>query len=169
MCVQQTTFENIVTKGEIALNEQFLLLSQCFNFYSYYTYNHRDFPYFLVDFFKVFCCRFAVCGKGVITNYIRNYVIISITMTTYFPKYELLTDTMVTRRKTSELSSRPLVGRFLHCFILHWQSWRKASTATCHDGHLVEKFPDCCTVLQNFLDSTEIKENRHNISIHFFE
>ena len=31
---QQTTFENIVTKGEIAQNEQFLLLSQCFHLYS---------------------------------------------------------------------------------------------------------------------------------------
>ena len=27
---QQTTFENIVGKGEIAHNEQFLLFSQCF-------------------------------------------------------------------------------------------------------------------------------------------
>ena len=27
---QQTVFENIVGKGEIALNEQFLLFSQCF-------------------------------------------------------------------------------------------------------------------------------------------
>ena len=32
--LQQTTFENIVTKGEIAQNEQFLLLPQCFQLFS---------------------------------------------------------------------------------------------------------------------------------------
>ena len=34
MPLQQTTFENIVTKGEIAQNEQILILPQCFQFYS---------------------------------------------------------------------------------------------------------------------------------------
>ena len=32
MPLQQTTFENIVAKGEIAHDEQFLLLQQCFQF-----------------------------------------------------------------------------------------------------------------------------------------
>ena len=32
--VQQTTFENIGTKVEIAQNEQFLLLQQCFQLFS---------------------------------------------------------------------------------------------------------------------------------------
>ena len=30
---QQTAFENIVGKGEIARNEQFLVFPQCFQFY----------------------------------------------------------------------------------------------------------------------------------------
>ena len=38
--LQQTTFENILTKEEIAQNEQFLLLPQCFHhFFSNYTYH----------------------------------------------------------------------------------------------------------------------------------
>ena len=32
--LQQTTFKSIVAKGEIAQNEQFLLLSQCFQLFS---------------------------------------------------------------------------------------------------------------------------------------
>ena len=31
--MQQTTFENIVTRGDIAHNEQFLILPQCFQLY----------------------------------------------------------------------------------------------------------------------------------------
>ena len=34
MRLQQTAVKNIVTKGEIAHHEQFLLLSQCFQLYS---------------------------------------------------------------------------------------------------------------------------------------
>ena len=32
-------------------------------FFSICTYNKRAFPYFLVDIFKVVCCRFVICGK----------------------------------------------------------------------------------------------------------
>ena len=35
--MQQTTFENIVTKGEMALNKLFLLLRQCFQLLSINT------------------------------------------------------------------------------------------------------------------------------------
>ena len=48
--LQQTAFENIETKGEIAHNQQFSI--------------HGDFPKFCLDIFKVVCCRFAVYGKA---------------------------------------------------------------------------------------------------------
>ena len=39
---EQTTFENIVSKGEIAHNEQLLLLSQCFQLnYIFSLFIHR--------------------------------------------------------------------------------------------------------------------------------
>ena len=38
MHLQQATFKNIVAKGEIAHNEQFPLLSQCFQLYLYILY-----------------------------------------------------------------------------------------------------------------------------------
>ena len=62
--LQQTTFENIMAKGEIAHDEQFLHFPQCFQLY---TFNSRDFPNFSsMCFFKVFCCRFVVGVKGLI-------------------------------------------------------------------------------------------------------
>ena len=45
-------FENIVTKGEIAQNKQFLLLPQCFHIFSVII------PSF-VEFFPVFAWRFS--------------------------------------------------------------------------------------------------------------
>ena len=63
--LQQTTFENIVTKGEIAQNEQFLLLSHSVQLCSVTIPTTKEiFHIFLVDIFKVVCCIFAVCGKG---------------------------------------------------------------------------------------------------------
>ena len=63
--LQQTTFENIVTKGEIAQNEQFLLLPQCFQpFLVIIPTIMEIFPYSLVDIFEIVCCIFVVCGKG---------------------------------------------------------------------------------------------------------
>ena len=35
------------------------------------TYNCKMFPYFWVDIFNVICCRFAVCGKGLI-NFLHD-------------------------------------------------------------------------------------------------
>ena len=62
--LQQTTFENTATKGEIAHNEQFPLLPQCFQRYSILQLSFKQiFSYFRPDFFKVVCCRFVVCGK----------------------------------------------------------------------------------------------------------
>ena len=54
-------FENIVTKEEIAQNEQFLLLPQCFPLLVIsYPLNYRDIPFFLQNTFKVVCCRIIV-------------------------------------------------------------------------------------------------------------
>ena len=58
--LQQTSFENIVTKQEIAHNEQFILLQQCFQL----SFIYRDCPHFCLDYFEVVCCRFAICGKS---------------------------------------------------------------------------------------------------------
>ena len=33
-------------------------------FFGNNTYNYRDFLYFCIEVFKVVCCRFYVCGKG---------------------------------------------------------------------------------------------------------
>ena len=52
MPLQQTTFENNVTKGEIAQYEQFLLLSQCFQLFSVIK------PTF-IKLFRVFAWMFS--------------------------------------------------------------------------------------------------------------
>ena len=57
--LKQTTFENIVTQGEIA------------------QIQYRDFPYFCLEVFKVVCYRFAACGKGLYnTSFIYRYCIV---------------------------------------------------------------------------------------------
>ena len=62
--LQQTTFENIVTKEEIAQNEQFLLLPQCFQFcFSKYTLIYRDF-YICVHMFPKSSAAYLWYGKG---------------------------------------------------------------------------------------------------------
>ena len=57
-------FENIVTKEEIAENEQFLLLPQCFLLLVIdYPFNYRDFLFF-DKICSVVCYKFVVWGKG---------------------------------------------------------------------------------------------------------
>ena len=61
---QQTAFENIVGKGEIACNEQFLLLPQCF------LLNQIVSPFVhIFDFISLFAAeleepKFDLSGKG---------------------------------------------------------------------------------------------------------
>ena len=55
-------FEKIVTKGEIAQNEQFLLLPQyiyIFFFFCRYTLIYRDFLFGCPHVSEVVCCRFV--------------------------------------------------------------------------------------------------------------
>ena len=55
MDLQQSTFENIVAKGEIADYDQFLLLVQCLRrLLNENTFIYRDVPYFCLDFFQSF-------------------------------------------------------------------------------------------------------------------
>ena len=56
-----------LTKGIIAQIEQFLLLPVFSSLFNYYTIIYRDFSHFCLDVFKVIWCRFAVCGKGLIS------------------------------------------------------------------------------------------------------
>ena len=59
------TFENIVAKEEIAHNEQFLLIAIMFStLFNNQTISYRNISHFCPDYFKVVCCRFVVCGKG---------------------------------------------------------------------------------------------------------
>ena len=50
--LQQTTFENIVAKGEIAHNKQFLLRPQCFQLYLTIKLSLMDIFRFLSQFFQ---------------------------------------------------------------------------------------------------------------------
>ena len=65
MPLQQTISEIIVAKGEIAHDEQFLLLLQCFQLYSIIIFSFKEIVFYIhLDVFKVICCRLVVCGKG---------------------------------------------------------------------------------------------------------
>ena len=58
-------FENIVTKEEIARNEQFLLLPQCFPLLVIgYPFNSRDFPFFDKIYSKPSAAELLYEGKG---------------------------------------------------------------------------------------------------------
>ena len=58
-------FKNIVTKEEIAQNEQFLLLPQCFPvFVIGYPFNYRDFPSFDKTCSKSSAAELSYEGKG---------------------------------------------------------------------------------------------------------
>ena len=59
--LQKTTFENNMTKGEIAQNKQFFLLPQRF-LAVIITSFLEIFHISLVD--EVICCKFVVCEKG---------------------------------------------------------------------------------------------------------
>ena len=45
-------------------------LSFCYNVFNFFSSNYTfifgDFPWFCLDVFKVVCCGFVVCGKGLI-------------------------------------------------------------------------------------------------------
>ena len=60
-----TTFENIVMKGNIARDEQFLTPATMFStvFNNYKTFVYRDLPHFGQDVFKVIYHRFVVCDE----------------------------------------------------------------------------------------------------------
>ena len=69
--LKQMAIENNVTNGEIAHNEQFLHLPQCFQLFSAIipAAINTDFPYFPVEVFNVVCFRFVVYNVG--KSYIR--------------------------------------------------------------------------------------------------
>ena len=78
----QATFENIVTKGEIAHYEQFLHLSQCFQLHAIIILSfYRDFSYFCLHVFKVVYCRFVVCGKRI--KYVYNIFVFQLFIAQY--------------------------------------------------------------------------------------
>ena len=59
MLLLQTTFINIVTKGESALDEQFPLIPQCFPLYSILKLSFIEIFYIFVSYlFEVTCCSF---------------------------------------------------------------------------------------------------------------
>ena len=62
--MQQTNFENIVTKGEITYYEQLLVLLQCFQVTWIFILSFRDLLYFWQDVSKMVWFRFAEYGKG---------------------------------------------------------------------------------------------------------
>ena len=69
MHLQHTAFENIVAKGEIAHDESFLLFPQ---FVQLYSLNKPTFiaivHYSCLDGDNIVCCRFVVCGKGLMAE-----------------------------------------------------------------------------------------------------
>ena len=66
-------FENIVTKEEIAQNEQFLLLPLCFPLLVIgYPFNYRDFLFFLTKYVKsglLQNCRIRERVKSILSHY----------------------------------------------------------------------------------------------------
>ena len=60
--LQQTTFENIVAKGEIVISP---FATMCLTLFNNYTIICRDNQCFRPDLFKVICCRFVMCGKRI--------------------------------------------------------------------------------------------------------
>ena len=63
LCCRQL-FENIVTKEEIAQNQQFLFLTLFFTFSHRFSIQLKRFSIFWQNMFKVVCCRFVVWAKG---------------------------------------------------------------------------------------------------------
>ena len=63
LCSRQL-FENVVKKEDIAQNKQFLLLPQCFPLFQL-----KRFSIFWQNMFKVVCCIFLLCGKGLTLSF----------------------------------------------------------------------------------------------------
>ena len=66
LCSRRLFENNVVTKEEIARNEQLLLLPQCFPVLVIgYPFNYRDLcSIFWQSMLKVVCCKIGVWGKG---------------------------------------------------------------------------------------------------------
>ena len=61
--LQQADFEITVAKGEMAHNEPFHLLPQCYStLFTYYTSIYRDIPYFDIAVFNLCVCRKGLTG-----------------------------------------------------------------------------------------------------------
>ena len=71
MPVKQTSFENYMTKAEIAHNEQFVHFQQCFQLFPIIILSILE----IFHVFKVICYRFVVCGKGFIAAIIFLYIV----------------------------------------------------------------------------------------------
>ena len=44
-------------------------------FFSNYTFIYRDFPCCYLNVFKVICCRFVLCGKGLTLYYFALFIV----------------------------------------------------------------------------------------------
>ena len=63
--LQQTTLENIVTKGEIAHDEQFPLLPHCFQLYLIIKFSFMEIFHIFADMFsKSSAAELPYVGKG---------------------------------------------------------------------------------------------------------
>ena len=67
MHLQQTTFENIVARDEIAQNKQFLLLSQCFQLYLITLLSFFEILHVFPSMFQMsYAAELLYVGKGYI-------------------------------------------------------------------------------------------------------
>ena len=94
MPLQQKTFENIVTNDEMAHNEQFHLLPQCFQLYSIMIFPHIEIFHSVVYMFSKSSASslLIVCGKG-----LRDYQIIGIKKCMVPVKSRARRETVVTK------------------------------------------------------------------------
>ena len=66
------SFENMMTKDEIARNEQFLLWLQCFQFFVIFKHKIRKiFHYFAYDLNKLSAADIFYVGKGYLKTYLE--------------------------------------------------------------------------------------------------
>ena len=80
--LQQMAFENIVKKVEIA-HFSFLLSPMFSTVFNYCSFKfRREFSKFCLNVFKVICCRFVVCGKGLSLHRFR-WLLTWLTQTTF--------------------------------------------------------------------------------------
>ena len=117
-------FENTVTKEEIAQNEQFLLLPQCFPLLVIsYPFNYRDFQFFGQNMFKVACCRIVVWGKGLISVIMLNKLCLICKM----PIYTILSHNAETLSHIQRFCSRKIRKYLLNPFPHPDAFWRLCS------------------------------------------